>query len=223
MITLLLGLLLTLGDPPTQADEAYRAGRYEEAIRLFTEALAEPGAHQGPILYNLGNCAFRLGRQFEALYHYRRAQLRMPRDPEVRFNLQFTERQLGITAPARSWTDWFTAAELLALAAGLQILGLVGIFRLRRRMAQILAGVLVLLGIFASSEFLRTQWFSGPPAGVVLAEILLRPEPHNELPPTLRLDAGETVRVQELSERWIRVTHPLGEGWAARESVGVIN
>lgn len=223
MIALFFGLFLTLGNPTSQAEEAYRAGRYEEAKTLFTRALSEPGVPQGPILYNLGNCAYRLGHQIEALYYYRRALLRMPRDPEVLFNLQFTARQAGIAPAPRPWTDWLTPAEILALAAGLQSFGLVGIFVLRRRTTRILSALVVLSGLFGATELLRTQWFPDPPAGIVLAEVLLRPEPHSELPATLRLDAGDFVRVQELSERWIRITHPLGEGWTARQGVGVIN
>ena len=51
----------------------------------------------------------------------------------------------------------------------------------------------LLFGIVGVQQFLQSQWFSGPPEGVVLREVLLRPEPNNELPVSLRLDAGDTV------------------------------
>ena len=240
MISLLFGLFLVLGEPDTfdpenlaRAEEAYRTGQYEQALTLFETALSEPDVPRGPLLYNLGNCAFRLGRQAEARFYYMRALLRMPRDQEVKFNLALLERQLDLDDPPRravgdlvlGLADWFTPGELLVLVLVLQAAGLAGLLFLRTGLrARLAMGLLVLLGLLGSARLMQTQWFGGPPAGVVLArEIGLRSEPHSSVPIAFKLEAGDLVRVVELSDRWVRVAHPGGGGWTERASVGVVN
>ncbi len=238
MTPLLLALLLLLGNGASssgdanprdlaRAESAYRAGQYEEALTLFESALSEPGVPQGPVLYNLGNCAYRLGRHAEAMLYYRRALLRRPRDREVKFNLNLVERQLdveaedsgSIGATITAWVNWFTPGELLVLVATLQGVGLVLLLLGRRG-----ATPLVLVGLMGAVGLLQSQWFPSPPAGVVLTnEIGLRSEPHAALTVTVRLHAGQVVRVAEMSDRWVRVVHPQGAGWTERAGVGLVN
>lgn len=232
MIALLFGLLIGFSDLD-QAERMVRAGRYGEAHRLYRAALSEEDVPQGPVLYNLGNCAYRLGRYAEAMHCYQRALLRMPRDREVKFNLGLAEQQLGLDAPAtesfgaamEALADSFTPGEFMMMVGGLQGVGLVGFVLLRRRrVARDAMALLVLLGLAGGARLLHTEWFAGPPAGVVLAEeISLRIEPHTDLPATTLLKAGETVRVEELSDRWVRVVHPRGGGWTERAGIGVVD
>jgi hypothetical protein len=59
--------------------------------------------------------------------------------------------------------------------------------------------------------------------GIVLAgQIAVRPEPHDGVPSTLDLKAGELVRVLERSKRWLRIEHPRGGGWTRRTGVGLV-
>ena len=238
MTPLLLALLLLLGNGASssgdansrdlaRAESAYRAGQYEEALTLFESALSEPDVPQGPVLYNLGNCAYRLGRHAEAMVYYRRALLRMPRDRQAKFNLTLVERRLdvesedgrSIGAAITAWVGWFTPAELLVLAAILQGTGLVLLLLGRRG-----ATPLVLVGLMGAVGLLQSQWFPSPPAAVVIAsEIGLRSEPHAALAVNVRLHAGQVVRVAEMSDRWVRVVHPQGGGWTERAGVGLVN
>ena len=228
-----LALLLFLA--PTdlqQAEASYRAGRYQEAMVEFQAALAEPGAAAGPILYDLGNCAYRLGRHAEAVLYYRRALLRLRRDPELRFNLRLAEQKLGMDVPATEsfgaavvgLVDAFGRGELLALAVTLQTVGLLGAVLLRRRRGlRLLPWAVTLLGVLAGARLARDTWFAPAPEGVVVSdEISLRSEPRADLAVTLKLKAGELVRVEEQSDRWVRVVHPQGRGWTERAGVGVV-
>ena len=214
------------------ADRAYDTGRFEEAMGLYRVILSEPGLAKGPVLFNLGNCAFRLGRHPEALLYYRRAQLRMPHDREVAFNLRMAQRQLGVE-PREVWSlsgmisaffGWFTTGQLLLLVTVLQLVG-VGCVALRRRRRDVFRVLLLLLlcSSVGAGILIQRQWFPDPPAGIVLAdEISLRSEPHFFFSPTLRLRAGETLRIEEFSDRWARVTHTEGSGWTPRDGVGVV-
>jgi len=227
---LLAFLLLAPG--PGAAERAYAAGRFEEAYTLFQAALDRQDAPQGALLFNLGNCAYRLGRYAEAVLLFRRARLRMPRDPEVRFNLFLAEQPLGLQSPPSAslragldeLLDALTAAELLFLAGGLQAAGLLGLVLLRGRKGWRAAMALaVLLGLAGSGRLAWSLWGGGPREGLVLAPTLeVRPGPHLELEPTLRLRAGERVTVGERSDRWVRIIHERGGGWARSPGVGVV-
>jgi hypothetical protein len=231
MIAFLLGILLGSLDL-SQAEQAYHAGFYKEALSRYQAALSQPDVAQGPVLYNLGNCAHRLGRYSEALFYYRRAKLRMPRDKALKFNLSLTEQQLGLDpegsesfrASILALVDSFTPLELLMLVVSLKCVGLMGFVFLRRnRPARNTMVLLVFIALAGAARLVQTQWFPGPLAGVVLKrEIALRSEPHTSLTITQTIKAGETVGVKEMSDRWIRIIHTQGSGWTERSGVGVV-
>ncbi len=229
MIAGILLLLLGLPDPALAA-EAYRAGRFAEAHAFYEAALAEPGADLGPLLYNLGNCAFRLGRPAEAVLHYRRALRRMPRDPEITFNLRLASRSLDLPAQpgdgagALAFLDRLTPGEALALAAALEAAGLFGFVLFRRRPGtRRTLLVLALAGILLAARLGHALYGTDPEGVVLPAEVALRPEPQSGLAPTHHLRAGESVRILAMSDRWMHVVHLRGSGWTERASVGVVD
>lgn len=70
-----------------QADEAYAAGNYEEAARLYEQILADRGV--APVIYyNLGNCYYKTSEWAKAILNYERALLLNPGDADARFNLE---------------------------------------------------------------------------------------------------------------------------------------
>jgi tetratricopeptide (TPR) repeat protein len=209
-----------------RADRAYSLGRYEEALRRFEAALGEPGQDEGLLLFDLGGAAWRLGRHADALCFWRRAALRLPRDRELAFNLQFAERQLELDAPAPAPLDLlaaFTRVEKTAAGAVLAVAALVGtVFARRRRLARVLLAALAILGLALAAHGLG--WLAPAPRGVVLAgEIGLRAEPHRETAVSLRLRAGESVRIEESSDRWALIVHPRGSGWTERAGIGIVD
>lgn len=214
-----------------QAVDAYRQGDYETAYVRFQDLLSDPRLAEGPTLYNLGNCSYRLGRFLDAALHYRRALLHMPADPEATFNLKLTERRLGKEPPVRSfgatvlsWVDRLNPRVLLVLCAVLQGIGLIGMARMHRgRWFRVAMALCLLLGISGALRLGQTRFFPGPPAAMVLAgEAAVRSEPHTSFGITLKLEAGDIVQIAEMSDRWARIIHPQGTGWTERDSLGLI-
>jgi tetratricopeptide (TPR) repeat protein len=218
--------------PPAQPGAlAYAAHQFDVAFETYERALADPAAARGALLYNLGNCAYRLDRPVEATLWYRRALRYLPRDPELRFNLAFAEARLGVdnaptslAATAAALAASFTPGELLALTAGLQALGLASLLFLRRKhLARPLGAALVALGLLAAIPLVHEALFGAAPEGVVLApDLSLHPAPDPTLAPSTHLSAGEVVCVVEQTDDWLRVEHRRGVGWAPRAAVGVI-
>jgi len=213
------------------AERAFADGRYEDARAHFETALADGAVPRGPLLYDLGNCCFRLGRYAEAVLFYRRAQRYLPGESKVIFNRRLAERELGIDARS---DDMFSTAVrdlpaliapgvALALVALLELIGLAGLVLLHRRAAWRNAMALLVLIALAAAAHLVHARLQTPDTGVVLdSEIGLRSEPHRTLPVISKLRAGQTVEVLEASDRWIRVAHEAGAGWTTRTGVGMV-
>ena len=139
------------------------------------------------------------------------------------------EQQLGIDASAVTipfgtavtrLADRFTGGELLVLVNFLQGIGLLGLLLTRGCFTRIIMLLLLLLGLSGAARLVQAKCFPGPPEGVVIAEeIALRIEPHADLAVTHELKAGETVHINEMSDRWARITHKEAAGQSAQASV----
>lgn len=92
---IILLALLVLSEPQAlwdQANEAYGAERYPEAIEHYT-ALLEQGVSNGNLHYNLGNAYFKKGELGSALLHYYRAERLLPGDKDIAHNIELANQQ----------------------------------------------------------------------------------------------------------------------------------
>lgn len=71
-----------------EADSAYYNHNYEKAAAIYSETIEEEGISAG-LLYNLGNCYYRLGRDGEAILSYERAKKLDPGNKMIIQNLDF--------------------------------------------------------------------------------------------------------------------------------------
>ena len=227
------------------AERAYREGRYDDAAELYRAQLSDPDSpHAGAVLFNLGNCALKTDQPAAALWHYRRAALRLPDEPAIAANARRAEERLGLAGRA-SGTDAtlnFSSgtsaavesspaaiaaipdAWLLGAAVLLQGAGLIVLFRGGRKLrfavgtALLLAGVLAALPLWSRAD--RTEH---PEAIVLVPEAILLGEPRDGAPPVLRVGRGESLQVIEKSDTWAHVAHGEDRGWIRLRSLGVID
>lgn len=75
-----------------QANRLYEQGQFTNAAVAY-EQLIRAGHGSATLHFNLGNAWFKAGQKGRALAAYRQAQQLAPRDPSVRFNLQFVRQQ----------------------------------------------------------------------------------------------------------------------------------
>jgi tetratricopeptide (TPR) repeat protein len=105
-----------------QANKLYEQGRFSEAAATY-EQLIHSGHPFPVVFYNLGNAFFKAGQYGRAIAAYRHAEKLMPRDPNLRFNLQFVRKKVsaGDAVPGTVWQrslSHLTLNEWTALAAG---------------------------------------------------------------------------------------------------------
>ena len=235
MIAVFLGLLLGFAQDPlertlAEAFAEYRAGAYAAARDLYGQAVAA-GADGGEIRYNLGNCEARTGNWPVALAEYRRAQAFLPRDADVRHNIEVARRKLGLPTPSPGLTDTlraflsgFTRGELLraSLLAEALFFGALVLRTLRpSRFARVLSvgtgGVLLACLALLGHEVLVR---SARQPAIVLSETAARSEPRADREELFRLRPGEELRLLGSEGKWVRVEAPgRGVGWLPAEAV----
>lgn len=225
-----------------RGNQAYQAGDYGDAIEAY-EAVLEAGFRSGGLEYNLGNAYFKAGELGLAILHWERALELVPRDPDVRANLELAH---SLTVDAveplprfwllsviswwidllpRSWLLATVAVGWLALTGGvvLRILGRSAWALQIGRWATLTGATVVVL--FAPSLVVRETGVGVSERAVVLAETApVRSAPAAEDDLTLfEIHEGTRVRIDDRTAEWVEVVLDDGKvGWVPGDVLEVI-
>ena len=223
-------------DSPTllvRANGAYDAGDYAQAAGSYEQLLAR-GADSGWLYYNLGNCYLRQGMLGRAVGAYRRAEIRLPRQSDVRANLRFARQQArDALAPAEPapllrtllfWHYGLNYHELTAAAALFNGLfwGLAGLARWKResellRWSAVGAGVL-LTAVFSSMVLRRA--LPQEIAVVTQPEIEVHSGTNADTVVRFKLHEGTEAHVLDGDDAWLRIEISDGkQGWVSASEV----
>lgn len=95
-ITLILSSVVVRAEASdVSADNAYMAGDFETAIRLW-EQEKESNSCNAALYYNLGNAYFKTGNNGAAILNYRKALLLEPSNKQASRNLRYVENQVSL-------------------------------------------------------------------------------------------------------------------------------
>jgi tetratricopeptide (TPR) repeat protein len=250
-VSIFLGLLAALlisfaaraAAPETAFDAAnklYEQGKHAEAAARFEALLKD--APTTVVHFNLGNAWFKAGQTGRAVAAWRQAERLAPRDPSVRFNLQFArKRVLGNEAPADPlWQRFLRALTLnewtILATVVLWIWFLLLALRefkpeLRRVLGGYTAvaglGFLLLGGCLAAAA---VQQFTARPAVVIVPQAIARTGPLDEAKPVKELhlrDGAEVtvldqkeVTVADKKQLWLQIRDLAGRtGWLKSDQV----
>jgi hypothetical protein len=92
-----------------RANQAYLEDRYEEAAGLY-ETIVERGHINGHVFFNLGNTYIRLGELGRAILNYKKARVLLPRDGDLKANLQYARSLARDRIEEASPSLWNTLA-----------------------------------------------------------------------------------------------------------------
>ena len=154
IVLLLLLLPLTAGAATkADADSAYAAGRYQDAIKGY-EALLKQGA-SADLYYNLGNAYYRSEDITRAVLNYERAFQLSPGDKDIRHNLQMARsKTIDKITPE---TEFFFVTWMRALVNVMSV----DDWARTALIALALAIVLALVYLFSDVVWLRKLGFFG--------------------------------------------------------------
>ncbi len=209
------------GEAFVNANAAYEAGRFGEAIVLY-QRLLENGFENGHLHYNLGNAYLRNGELGRAVACYRRSLIFLPRDQDARANLEFARKSTkdAIAPPEPSavsrtlffWHFGLSRSELGTIVVVLNlVLWAVLILRLYRRASELLRWIfmLLLLLLLATGSSLAVRHLRPRQVAVVVPqEIDVRSGTNITAVVLFKLHAGTEVRVVDRREQALRIALP---------------
>jgi tetratricopeptide (TPR) repeat protein len=237
-------LVATLGFAPAaraadiaaQAQEAYDAAKYDEALKLWFSA----GTYDqlsADTLYNIGNASYRSGSPGQAALYYRRALARDSGHQEARQNLRFLERKYGSIVVQRPeyqyalakfplstwqavfWTGvWICALALLVFPAtrpGARV-------RVVAVAALVLGPVLISAGVLGWRYFPSDAEFAplSRQAVIIAEKTTLHTDAARTAPEVIDAPPGSLCEIITESGRWAYVAFATKtRGWVPIESI----
>ncbi len=214
-----------------QANQSYEQGDYPKAIEQYTQ-IVNQGVKSGEIHFNLGNAYLRSNQLGQAIFHFRKALLWEPRDPDIQYNLAFAREKVSdkiestssLWTQALSLTDFFTQKErhlfalffcLFAFSLGLLHLYVKKEVTKWAKNTSFAILILSLLLIFTRERTLKEF-------GVVLVpEISVYSGFERDSVVLFKLHEGaEFDQTDAAGEKWIQITLADGKkGWVLTEGI----
>ncbi len=222
-----------------EANEQYRAGRYEAAAEGY-RALLEGGVEHPALYFNLGNAWMKNGRLGEAVWAYLKAQVFMPRDVDLQANLDYARSLLSegdaVSVHPPRVVRWMTlngrcsTAELVmtwtALWWGMVSVWIVWTWGRRARpwLGPVAWGVSAAAVLTLTALVAQTVWVDAVPKVVAVterAEVKFAPQPEGIV--HLTLPEGAVVRLQQRQDGWIQIRRVDGRaGWVRADAVKLL-
>jgi tetratricopeptide (TPR) repeat protein len=225
-----------------QANALYYEGKFAEAAAAY-EKLIQAGHRSATIYFNQGNAWFKAEENGRAIAAYRQAEHLAPRDPGVRFNLQFARKKVTgsesqSAPPWRRTLGALTLDEWTVLAMGgywlwfilLSLRECSALLRRTLRGYTSVAGITaaVMGGCLAAAAYEQSQAGGAVvvvPHAVVRYGPLEKSDVHYQLRDGSEVAVLDEKRVSDSSKQqvWLQVRDPaLGVGWLKRDQVDVL-
>jgi tetratricopeptide (TPR) repeat protein len=215
-----------------EANKAYEEERFQEAVEAYN-TIAAYGLQNGHVYYNLGNAHYRLGYIGKAILNFERARLLIPRDPDLKFNLNHARDQTQDALPEPKgfirttffWLGSLTLGEAFWAFALLNLVFWTFLFiRLLRRSewTYYLTLILLILWLIAGTSFaLKYYRLKTDDRAVVLPkEARVLAGPHEQDTLLFKLHEGAVVHVERSEVGWALIHLPDGKrGWIKVEAV----
>jgi tetratricopeptide (TPR) repeat protein len=236
----LAAMLALRADPSDDAldaaNQAYTAGRYDEAARGFQELINSRG-YSAPLCFDLANAEAKAGHIGQAILYYERARYLAPADRDIDHNLQLTREQAGLKENSLRWwqvalraltiDEWLGVLDFWLALIALAVLAHVFLKRLESAPRRAVLGKVVKTVLFVAIPcFLFTGYIALMAAptrieGVVVAkQAVLRISPFDSADQLGTLPEGELVTVEEKHDNYYRIEARDGRyGWATRQAL----
>jgi tetratricopeptide (TPR) repeat protein len=224
---------------PTDAESAYERGEYQTALEQYL-ALNEEQTSAG-LLYNIGNCYFKMEQLPEAILYYERATLLSPADEDIRSNLSFAQQQvIDRIKPLPSlelgtYWDRFKAgsdinywARISLFACLLAFISLAGLFYVggaKRKVGIAITVLFFLTTVFsiAMAATRKNELLRGSEAIIMKSKVDIKSAPAQNSADLFLLHEGTKVIRLRNEDGWSEVRLANGKvGWMQTEELEVI-
>lgn len=218
-----------------QGNGYYKDERYAEAIKAY-EQLVSMEFKDGHLYYNLANTYFKVGDRGKAILNYKRALQLLPRDADIKSNLNYA-LSLDESNPTPQSNEGllhkvFVLKRLLntnelTIAVFLLYVGFMAVLtlsillkRLRKSFYYTAAvfGCLLFFSLISLSVKLYDTQFQRK--AVIISEVApIRFEPSGDATSHFTLREGAVIRVKELQQEWSKIQRWDGKsGWLKNDA-----
>lgn len=212
-----------------EAISAYEAGRFAASAEKFAH-LASRGIENGKLYYNAGNAFLKAGDTGRAILWYERALMRMPHDPDLRFNLAHARTFVkdksessgfDITGMLFFWKNYLPPWLMIWTAIGLSAaFALYAGLRTRKgKRVFTLAGILFFVAVILAGTTVCYDYYEkihGRYAVILSSEASIRSGLSPEATTLFVLHAGTRVRVEEKHNGYLKIIF-------SRDKIGWVN
>lgn len=215
-----------------KANEAFKEGHFQEAIKGY-DSLVQSGLINGHLYFNLGNAYYRTGQLGRAILNFEKARLLMPRDADLRFNLDHVRGQTvdaiteskGFVSMVFFWLDALNLGELFwAFAVANIVLWTTLLLRIFYRLEWTYYSALATVAVWivlGTSFGMKWQETKNSDRVVILAEevpILAGPNTGDTV--LFKLHEGAIVRYERSEDDWslIRLSDKK-RGWVKTDTI----
>ena len=217
----------------TKAGELYRAGDYSGAIASY-EKILDNGMESGPLYYNLANSYYRDGQIGEAVLNYERATQLIPRDRDLKYNDRYLRSRYPDARPYEDKNifeksvdkhiEFYTLDEMAAVLAGLLIVsGLFFLAAFYRRWARstVMTASMVMagaIGIYAAGFVFKLADVANKAVAIKKASANF--EPRSNATEHFLLPEGAIVKILKEENGWMKIRRWDNQmGWVPADSI----
>jgi len=210
------------------ANGHYQAGRTSEALKAYQEI--NRGLTHWKVLYNIGNCYFKLGQPLAAKIYYLRARSFQPLDPSIARNIAIVNKRFKDAIVPEAPDFISRAIQALHARLGLNALSLlllaailllnISLFLLLKkgRNKKIIYGLafsLLLSLVVGATLYSRLNSQRQTSIAVVSEEnSVLRSGPGESNTELFKINPGLEVKILDRSRDWVQVSaSPQVAGW----------
>lgn len=243
MFTILVVLATTflLANPDSlfkKANEFYAKGDYQSAAELYRNILSA-GYSNKSLLFNLGNCYYRMGLYHKSILYYERAKILDPFDDDINFNLQmanlhvvdriqeipkfFLKQWFEDARNSLASHQWAIVAILSIWLASISFATFLLVFSSKARTASFLAGIVFLIAFVVSTSFGYSRYkfeTSHNQAIVFSINSYIKSSPEETSTDLFILHQGTKVEILDEIGNWYKIRLANGNiGWIKKSDV----
>jgi len=203
-------------------DPALAKDYYSRAIMHFEYLVNEGKVRNGKLFYNIGNAYFRLGDLGRAILNYKRAELYIPNDPNLKQNLEYARSRradrIERSQKEKVYKTLFflhydlpSKVKMLVFAVSFGLIWLAAVVRLFVPVSGLKVMIIIfsiVAAIFFASLVVEDVNLSRRPQGVILVdEVVARKGDAETYQPAFKepLHSGTEFFLLETREGWLHI------------------
>ena len=220
-----------------KAEKLYKANKFEEALVIYNAEIKAKRTTKN-ILYNIGNCYFKLNKIGLAIAYYEKAKKLDPADKDILANLRFVNAKTEdkINSEDKGLSGWFNRFThtltpdswsnygIIFWIVGFMTFAIIKLNYLTRKYIGF-AWLTFMLGIlFTSFGFIHYRDLARANKAVIIEGMVqVKANPSNTSKNLYILHEGAMINLNQTRENWLEVSVDNDNfGWIRREEAEII-